>query len=289
MTSMRDAMQRLQAIYEECVPEAKAEKEAEKGLDEFQRLRKKIGSEVKSVRIALREREEQLERAGTTPETAETSYRIRESIKELRRRAEGMKKIVMKEEKKKYKEEDKLKRLAEHQEILTLTLAHIDELESLEKRRFNEGRALERAELMAGATNAGSNATGGKMKGNYGGNYGSEKDPFTSELPDIDIEDDFKQMNENNKAIDEDLEAIGKGVHKLKELAQNMGNELDRQEDDMEDIQRAANKALDHLDNVNLQMRKAVDGVRYFFEFLFFMALVTSSFVDDGWGQIYDE
>ncbi|KAJ3379180.1 hypothetical protein HDU84_006979 [Entophlyctis sp. JEL0112] len=259
---MRDAMQRLQSIHDECVPEAKAALEAEKGLDEFTRLRKKIAAEVKTVRVALREREDLLCRVGTTPETAETSYRIRESIKELRRRADGMKKIVNKEAKKNYKDEEKLKRVAEHKEVLELTIAHIEELDSLEKRRFNEGRAMDRADLMAGATTpvrgiSGMSPTG--YTGNYGGNY--EKDPFSSELPDIDVEDDFKHMNEKNKAIDADLEVIGQGVQKLKELAQNMGNELDRQDDDLDEIQKAANNVLDHLDNVNLQMRKAVDGM----------------------------
>ncbi|KAJ3064334.1 hypothetical protein HDU98_012234 [Podochytrium sp. JEL0797] len=264
MSSMRDAMQRLQVIYENCVPEAIAAKQAELGLDEFQRLKKKIAADVKGCRQALKEREDMLCTSGTTPETAEASYKIRIMIRNLKEGAGRMAEICKKEEKKKSKDANKMEKLALYKEVLDLTNKHIEEVESLEKRRFNEGYAMDRSDLMAGATNKGgiSSMAGGGMKGNYGGNYGEGKDPFNNtELPDIDVEEDFKRINEKNQAIDQDLEEIGQGVQKLKELAQNMGNELERQNDDLEEITKAADKALDHVDNVNVQMRKAVDGM----------------------------
>ncbi|KAJ3021661.1 UNVERIFIED_CONTAM: hypothetical protein HDU68_009524 [Siphonaria sp. JEL0065] len=264
MSSMRDAMQRLQVIYENCVPEAIAAKQAELGLDEFQRLRKKIHADVKGCRHALKEREDLLCSSGTTPETAEASYKIRIMIRTLKESSGRMAEIVKKEEKKKSKEPAKIEKLAQYKEILELTNKHIEEVESLEKRRFNEGYAMDRTDLMAGATNKGgiSGVGTGGGRGNYGGHYAENKDPFNNtELPDIDVEENFKRMNEKNKAIDEDLEVIGQGVQKLKELAQNMGNELEKQNEDLEDVDKAVNKALDHVDNVNIQMRKAVDGM----------------------------
>ncbi|KAI9330383.1 hypothetical protein DFJ73DRAFT_858936 [Zopfochytrium polystomum] len=285
MASMRDALNRLQVIYDACNPEAVAAKQAEAGLDEFQRLRKRLHRDIRAIRTALREREDLLTTQGTTPETAEQSYRIRIQIRAVRDAADRMKEIVAKEEKraakrgkddgsKENKDPDdpaaqKAAKLAERKEILDLTLRHIEEVENLERRRFNEGVAIDREELMAGGnTGVAGRAGGHRAIGTYGGHYDdvspsspSGADPFESGLPDIDVEEDFKAINERNRAIDEDLEVIGAGVARLKELANNMGQELDRQNEDLAEVDRKVNKALDHVDNVNIQMRKVVDGV----------------------------
>ena len=50
MSSLRDAMRRLQIIYENCAPEAIEAKDAEAKLDEFTRLRKRLHGEVKQAR-----------------------------------------------------------------------------------------------------------------------------------------------------------------------------------------------------------------------------------------------
>ncbi len=51
MASLRDAMKRLQYIYEACSPEALAEKGANgKDLDDFTKLKKKMHRDVKQVR-----------------------------------------------------------------------------------------------------------------------------------------------------------------------------------------------------------------------------------------------
>ncbi|KAJ3331278.1 hypothetical protein HDU76_003613 [Blyttiomyces sp. JEL0837] len=270
MSSMRDAMARLQVIYENCVPEAIAAKQAELGMDEFQRLRKRIHADVKAVRLALREREDVLTSAGTTPETAEQSYRIRIMIRGLKDGSARMQEIINKEQKKmkKAKDQEKIEKFEQRKEVLDLTLKHIEEVENLEKRRFNEGYAIDRAELMAGGKAGGGGGVGGhKGVGTYGGNYGDQNqgdqgdDPFmNSALPDIDVEEDFKNINERNQQIDEDLDQIGAGVAKLKELATNMGNELDRQNEDLDEVDHKVNKALDHVDNVNVTMRRVVDG-----------------------------
>ena len=53
MSSMRDAMRRLQVIYDNCVPEAIEAKALEAKMDEFTRLRKKIHGEVKAAREVI--------------------------------------------------------------------------------------------------------------------------------------------------------------------------------------------------------------------------------------------
>nr|KAJ3420082.1 hypothetical protein HK105_006142 [Polyrhizophydium stewartii] len=100
MASMRDAMKRLEHIYKECAPEAIEEKNAIEGLDEFDRLRKKIHADVKAVRQALKDRADVMRGGGTTTESAEASYRIRVMIKSLKELLGQMQHIVDKEAKK---------------------------------------------------------------------------------------------------------------------------------------------------------------------------------------------
>ena len=50
MASMRDAMKRLQVIYEKCAPEAVESNLADRELDEFSRIKKKMAVDVKVVR-----------------------------------------------------------------------------------------------------------------------------------------------------------------------------------------------------------------------------------------------
>lgn len=48
-------------------------------------------------------------------------------------------------------------------------------------------------------------------------------DPFASELPDIDAENDMKEMKERDKQIDQDVNQIGEGVKRLRDIAIDMG------------------------------------------------------------------
>lgn len=50
MASYRDALRRLQIIYNECAPQAKERRDAEKTLDDFTRLKKMLHIDVKNIR-----------------------------------------------------------------------------------------------------------------------------------------------------------------------------------------------------------------------------------------------
>ena len=53
MTSLRDAIKRLQFIYEECNPEMIEKAKDEKNWDDFTKLKKKIHLDVKNTRIVM--------------------------------------------------------------------------------------------------------------------------------------------------------------------------------------------------------------------------------------------
>lgn len=40
-----------------------------------------------------------------------------------------------------------------------------------------------------------------------------------------------------------------------------MGNELDKQDEVLDRIDRKADNALDHIDNINIQLKKTLEGV----------------------------
>ncbi|KAI9100378.1 hypothetical protein DFS34DRAFT_578611 [Phlyctochytrium arcticum] len=252
MSSMRDAMRRLQVIYDACAPEPESQSTAPQ--DEFSKLKAKIHADVKQVRIDLREREALVASGGTTTESAEKSYRIRVAIRGIKEGVTRMGEIVGKEERKKRKDEESVQRLAHRKEILELCQRHIEEVENLEKRKFNDQYTDARVELLRGNQ-------GGAGKGGGASEEEPPPDPFASELPDIDVEDDLKRIGERNKQIDQDLDDIGAGVARLKDIANDMGNELDRQNDVLDEIERGVDSALDRVDNLNVKMRKAVDGV----------------------------
>ncbi|KAI8921909.1 hypothetical protein DFJ77DRAFT_3346 [Powellomyces hirtus] len=260
MSSMRDAMRRLQVVYEACAPEPTPEETDGKKIDEFTRIRKKLHQEAKAVRQELKEREEMMSFGGTTTESAEKSYRIRVAIRGMKEQSARLAEIVAKEERKKKKDPESQGHLAQRREILELCQKHIEECENLEKRKFNDAFTEQRTELLSGGARAAAAKRGGKK--NAAAEEPEQPDPFThSELADIDVEEDFKRIGERNKLIDNDLDQIGAGVARLKDLANDMGNELDRQNDVLDDIERGVDTALDRVDNLNVKMRKAVDGV----------------------------
>jgi hypothetical protein len=55
MASMRDAMKRLEIIYNECAPEAIEKNKEDASLDDFQRLRKNIHEQMRLVREVIYE------------------------------------------------------------------------------------------------------------------------------------------------------------------------------------------------------------------------------------------
>jgi t-SNARE complex subunit (syntaxin) len=68
-------------------------------------------------------------------------------------------------------------------------------------------------------------------------------------------------MNTNNKMIDNDLQDIGKGVRQLRGLANDMGKELDTQNDQIRDLEKGLGKVLDNVDTINVKMKNTVDKV----------------------------
>ncbi|TPX49446.1 hypothetical protein SeMB42_g01576 [Synchytrium endobioticum] len=252
MASMRDAMKRLQVIYDSCSPEA-AEQGASKSVDDFTRIRRKLHSDCKIVRQLLKEREMLTSRMGTTSETAEASYRIRVAIKSLKEELGKMDDIIAKEDRKKRHKNPE--EHAKRKEITDLCHKHVEEVEALEKKKFTDRVGNDRLELLTTTGAGGARYRAGASKGGDG-------DPFmNSDLAPIDpdVDEDLKKMKERNHDIDNDLDVIGKGVTKLKDIANEMNQELEKHNEMLDAVDTKVNNALDHVDSVNIKMKVALE------------------------------
>jgi predicted nucleic acid-binding Zn-ribbon protein len=145
---MRDAHKRLEVIFMATANDAAEGAEAEQGLDEFQRLKKKIHGEIKKVREALKEREIDMGKGGNTTAAAEASYRIRVMIKTIKETIARMQEIYDKQARKK-KQKDPTK-LETYKETMELCKQHLEEVEGLEKRRALETNTANRVNLLQG-------------------------------------------------------------------------------------------------------------------------------------------
>lgn len=107
MASMREAMKRLEVIYNTCAPEAIEKNREDMNLDEFTRLRKQVHESVRQIRTVsiflwqqLKERESMMKNGSTTTGSAEASYRIRVAIKNVKEQVSKMQDMVDKESRK---------------------------------------------------------------------------------------------------------------------------------------------------------------------------------------------
>ncbi|RKP18918.1 hypothetical protein ROZALSC1DRAFT_29425 [Rozella allomycis CSF55] len=275
----RIAVRKLELIYNECSLEAEKRKNEESQLDAFSKLRKQLHREIKEVRKMIQERDSL--KSNNARENAEASHKIRQKIRDVKGKFAEINDVLKDEEKKlaKLKSGGKSQKIDEiqkevvmHREVVDLVSKHIEECETLEKRRFlDKMSSSDKTALLSGGTGqtrftreapnldrgpianalfaGGSKATGDKT--------GNSDSP----LPDIDVDEDLKMLQDRNNLIDQDLDEIGTGVGRVKDLALEMQRELARQNDILTNIDTKADKAQEKLDNINVQMKNSIEKV----------------------------
>ena len=260
MTTFRDAQRRLQIIYNECSADAK-KKQQQGPLDDFGRLKKAIHADVKETRQRMKEREELLGIKPSSKEAAEMSHRIRTTMRKLKDDSGRLQQLQKTEEKKQAAVTGGEESLASKNkaEIVDLVKKHVEELEQLEKKRFNDKLQTERSALLG---------AGGATGGSYKIDMGRLTDSVVKgSLPSIDQEDDEEvsaglvQLRENQRDIDQDLDHINHQVGQLKEIAINMDRELDKQNGMLDTIDKKVDTATAHIESTNKKLKNAVDGV----------------------------
>ncbi|KAL7753703.1 hypothetical protein RI367_000634 [Sorochytrium milnesiophthora] len=276
MTTMKDAIRRLQIIDAACNPK---EKEVEDvNMDEFTRIKKQISSNVKAVRQAIKERDEMLNAnntskkgVGSGTETAEMSFKVRSLLKVIKDDIVLLDNNVKKAEKKiKGKNKSDLQEIVDsRKEIVKLCHQHLEECENLDKARFNEKMAGDRVNLFSsGVSQHSSKLDFSKFKSpgaagpmSPGGTPGAGMQVNKDELPDIEVQEDLALIRQRNIDLDQELDEIAAGVGQLKQIAITMGEEVDKQNAMLDEVETKVDKVQEHMLSVNMKMKQALDGV----------------------------
>jgi hypothetical protein len=256
MSSIHPFIARLAVLERELRPSnAKNDPNAppEKPLDAFTRSKRDIAAQIRDIRESIEEREQARGETGeSSPAVIQLSAQIRTKIAAARASAQDLDRVT------RAKDKDKKKRKPEEEEELThqkesvdLIFKHLDEVDKLEKRRFQKKESAARTELFKGFTprsptssNA-SSPSGGGVGGGGGGGGRDKADRIVPEstLPDIDVEAGLQKWAERDQQMDVMLTQIGQGVSVLKDMATEMGQELDKQAIMIEEIEAKVIKA----------------------------------------------
>jgi hypothetical protein len=115
-------------------------------------------------------------------------------IKAIKEEAAHMSEVHQKEERKKKHKPDVL---ASRREVVDLVYKHIDEVEQFEKKRFNDRAGVDRLALLTRTDENKTSTIGGLT-----GTAATSGNSYTSSaLPDIDVEEDMKNIKSKNKQI----------------------------------------------------------------------------------------
>jgi len=215
-------------------------------MDDFTRLKKKISRDIKDVRLRIKERNDLLGKTDNNTVTVKMSAQIRTQIKECMKQIEELsvlqqqdqEKLEKKKLKKKPVSESDEKEMEYRLEIVDLCKKHVDECKSLER---------------SGHKGANSPL--------FGDDANNDK-PLITELPDIDGDEGFQLLRRNDARIDQQLELVSQGVNVLREMAVEMGKEIELQGTMMTELDDKVERAQTHLNALNKRLKDVLTNVR---------------------------
>jgi len=242
--SLDSVIQRLEFVADKCRdPKERKQKEKEESqMDEFTRLKKQIAKEVKETRKEIEERNSLLGETSNTVATAKQSQSIRNKIREIEANTETLRALQEKQEKKLEKKkaknkatEDDIKEMEYRTQIVDLCTKHIAECKHLEKQGFANNNTF--------------------FEG-----YTKDEKAVTS-LPDID-DADFQLLKQNDLKIDAKLDQVGQGVEVLRNMALEMGREIEMQGVMIAELDNRVDETNAQLNNLNRRLKKTLEKVR---------------------------
>jgi len=246
---MNGLMTKLEYIQDQCQdPKKKREKaDAEKQWDDFTKLRKKLARDIKSIREQIHERNELMGKDEVkNPVTVKKSQEIRNALKVAIKEAEDLEAMQKKEEvrieerkltNKKVKPEEE-EEVQKRTEVVLLCKQHIEECRRLEKTTKTNAQAV----LFDSSTDS--------------------KDPLISELPEIDGDEGFQLLRHQDQEIDVRLGKLSDAVGVVKEMALEMGKEVEMQDIMIGELTKKVQTTNDKLINLNKRLKKTIEGVR---------------------------
>lgn len=99
-----------------------------------------------------------------------------------------------------------------------------------------------------------------------------------TQQPAVDIEDEFAKIEHNSKTLEDDLNEIGDGVRKLKEIALEIDKEIHQQVECIQQTQQQTQETHEQLVRVNAKLKTAIkrmmSGSKFFLNFTLVVVLL---------------
>ena len=222
---MDDLVRRLEHIRDNCIETKPVEKVTSK--NEFDHVKSKIKTNIKTINDLLVDRAKEPKNSAFV---VKLSSKIRALIKDVKTDTAKLEELSTKHNIKKPAQQEIQ---AFEQEVIELIKNHIHECEYQEKKRYNTTRSF--ITQMTGLA--------------------------PSELPEIDLQE-FKQIKRNDKLLDDNLDKMSEHLNTLKEIALQMDDEADLQNEMIDALEIKVDNANDRLDNINVRMKDTLKKIR---------------------------
>jgi chromosome segregation ATPase len=138
--------------------------------------------------------------------------------------------------------------LEHRNEVVDLTWKHIEECENLEKRRLGGPTASARQSLLSGGS----------------GRAAQARPATQTSLQDIDdpeLEAGLQQLRQKDQEIDQHLDEMSKGVSRLKNIAEDMNQEVKAQNIMVDELTDKVDHATGHLKDLNRKLKETLEEV----------------------------
>ena len=232
--------------YQEMQEEEPVESE-EENETEFIKKRRELKGALKRAEKMMDERAQMESNSETDKvDVVKISTEIRKQMKEvvslgdellqLHEDAKNDKSLRKKMEK---GDESVKQRLAVEEESLKVIKQHIERLQKMDRERSGMG-----------------DVNTGRPQVN-----GLEKYKV-DELPDIEDDERFLEIRENDKAIDGKLDVLAQGVKDIKQTAKDIGGKIETQKDKLDTLESKVDRNNDRLDGLNEKLRSTLEKVR---------------------------
>ncbi|XP_049849908.1 uncharacterized protein LOC126320456 [Schistocerca gregaria] len=231
-------LKKLCYIHSQCVSACKKEEEAlADNIDEFTRFRKEIAVDIRETRKSI-EKYHSSKPASSNAEFVKEGAVIRNHLKELRGKVEKLSDAQKAHEKELAKNNtpDLEKKIELEKDVVATAWKHLEQLETMER----YGNNMEQIELFKDE---------------------EQEIALAGEIPDLD-DPQFTALRETDAEINKGLDDISEALKIVKELAQNIGIELEAQNELITDVDQDIDQIQEKVLTVNASMKRTLKKLR---------------------------
>ena len=224
--SMDQLIKRLEVIVEECSDKSK--NKGNESKDAFTNLRRTIQKDIKKIMDLLDDRQKNIKHKEFV---VVTSSKIRQLVKDVKINIAKLEELSKKND-----TEKKMDVYVDQKEIIDLLNKHVNDCSAMEKMRYGDMKMIITTDT-------------------------DHNNKPLGKLPDLD-DADFIEMKGTDKRIDDKLDIVFNNLKILREQANEMGKEIDKQEAIIENANNKAEAVTEKIESLNARMKKTLQSVR---------------------------